>query len=125
MVYASQIFEFISYFYDDYFVREDDYPENVSKEDAQSILKAYLSSYNHQDDQTQWFDKIREIATNNGFAAKPKDYKKNPELYKGHVGDVSTVIRIAVMGRSTSPDIWEIQQILGEEKTIERIKNVL
>jgi glutamyl-tRNA synthetase len=125
LVYASQIFEFISYFYDDYFVREDDYPENVSKEDAQSILKAYLSSYNHQDDQTQWFDKIREIATNNGFAAKPKDYKKNPELYKGHVGDVSTVIRIAVMGRSTSPDIWEIQQILGEEKTIERIKNVL
>jgi long-chain acyl-CoA synthetase len=110
---------------EDGFVREDDYPENVSKEDAQSILKAYLSSYNHQDDQTQWFDKIREIATNNGFAAKPKDYKKNPELYKGHVGDVSTVIRIAVMGRSTSPDIWEIQQILGEEKTIERIKNVL
>lgn len=119
------MFEFISYFYDDYFKQEDKYPENVSTEDAKVILSAYLDSYDHGDDQTQWFDKIREIATTNGYAAKPKDYKKNPELYKGHVGDVSTVIRIALMGRSMSPDIWEIQQILGEEKTKERIKKVL
>lgn len=121
-IYARQMFEFISYFYDDYFKKEDAYPDNVSPEDARVILTSYLSSYNHQDDQTQWFDKIREIAANNGYAAKPKDYKKNPDQYKGHVGDVSTVIRIALMGRSMSPDIWEIQQILGEEKTKERIK---
>ena len=56
-----------------------------------------------------------------GYAAKPKDFKKNPDDYKGHVGHVSTVIRIALMGRSQSPDIWEIQQILGEERTKERI----
>ena len=55
-----------------------------------------------------------------GYAAKPKDYKKHPEEYKGHVGHVSTVIRIALMGRSQSPDIWEIQQILGEEKVRSR-----
>lgn len=121
-VYARQMFEFISYFYDDYFKTEDAYPENVSDEDAKTILSAYLESYDHSDDQAQWFDKIREIAAANGYAAKPKDYKKNPDLYKGHVGDVSTVIRIALMGRAMSPDIWEIQQILGEEKTRERIK---
>lgn len=121
-VFARQMFEFISYFYDDYFRTEDSYPENVSAEDVKTILSAYLESYDHSDDQTQWFDKIREIATANGYAAKPKDYKKNPELYKGHVGDVSTVVRIALMGRAMSPDIWEIQQILGEEKTKERIK---
>lgn len=51
-----------------------------------------------------------------GYAAKPKDYKKHPEEYKGHVGHVSTVIRLAVAGRSQSPDIWEIQQILGERE---------
>ncbi len=124
-VFATQMFEFISYFYDDYFKREDAYPENVSTEDAKAILSAYLESYDHNDDQTQWFNKIREIATTNGYAAKPKDYKKNPGLYKGHVGDVSTVIRIALMGRSMSPDIWEIQQILGERKTKERIHEVL
>lgn len=124
-IFARQIFEFISYFYDDYFKREDAYPENVSPEDAKTILTAYLESYNHEDDQAQWFDKIREIATANGYAAKPKDYKKNPDLYKGHVGDVSTVIRIALMGRAMSPDIWEIQKILGEEKTRERIRKVL
>ncbi len=60
-----------------------------------------------------------------GYAAKPKDYKKNPEDYKGHVGHVSTVIRIALTGRSNSPDIWEIQQILGEKKTMERMNNYL
>lgn len=119
---AGQMFEFISYFYDDYFKTEDAYPDNVSDEDAKTILSAYLESYDHNDDQTQWFDKIREIASANGYAAKPKDYKKNPEMYKGHVGDVSTVIRIALMGRSMSPDLWEIQQILGEEKTMERIQ---
>jgi glutamyl-tRNA synthetase len=125
LIYAKQIFEFISYFYDEHFKREDAYPENVSEEDAKTILGAYLSTYQHQDDQTQWFDKIREIAANCGYAAKPKDYKKNPDQYKGHVGDVSTVIRIALMGRAMSPDIWEIQQILGEEKTKERIKKSL
>jgi glutamyl-tRNA synthetase len=121
-VYARQMFEFISYFYDDYFRIEDAYPENVSGDDAKAILSAYLESYDHSDDQALWFEKIREIAEANGYAAKPKDYKKNPELYKGHVGDVSTVIRIALMGRAMSPDIWEIQQILGEERTRERIK---
>lgn len=125
LIYAKQIFEFISYFFDDYFKIEDANPENVSEEDAKTILTAYLESYDHSDDQSMWFDKIRNIATELGYAAKPKDYKKNPEQYKGHVGDVSTIIRIAVMGRSQSPDIWEIQQILGEERTKNRIKNMI
>ena len=121
LVYGRQIFEFISYFFDDYFRIEDTIPENVSDEDATEILRRYLESYDHSDDQSQWFDKIREIGTEMGYAAKPKDFKKNPDQYKGHVGHVSTVIRIAVTGRSQSPDIWEIQQILGEKRTRERI----
>ncbi len=124
-IYARQMFDFISYFYDDYFQQEDAYPDNVTAADASVILSSYLESYDHQDDQAQWFDKIREIAHANGYAAKPKDYKKNPDQYKGHVGDVSTVIRIALMGRSMSPDLWEIQQILGEDKTRERIQRMI
>ena len=122
LVYAEQIVDFISYFFDDMFVIEDDIPTEVSDDDAKEILKKYMESYNHSDDQSQWFDKIRNIAVELGYAAKPKDYKKNPDEYKGHVGHVSTVIRIALMGRAQSPDVWCIQQIMGEEMTRRRIK---
>lgn len=125
LICAKQIFDFISYFFDEYFRIEDTIPENVSDEDAAEILRRYLESYDHNDDQSQWFDKIRAIGTDMGYAAKPKDFKKNPDDYKGHVGHVSTVIRIAVMGRSQSPDIWEIQQILGESRTRERIEALI
>ena len=121
LVYAEQIVEFISYFFDDMFAREDEIPAEVSAEDAREILKKYMQSYDHADDQSQWFDKIRNIAVELGYAAKPKDYKKNPEDYKGHVGHVSTVIRIALMGRAQSPDVWCIQQIMGEDMTRRRI----
>ena len=121
LIYAEQIVDFISYFFDDMFVIEDDIPTEVSDDDAKEILKKYMESYNHSDDQSQWFDKIRNIAVELGYAAKPKEYKKNPDDYKGHVGHVSTVIRIALMGRAQSPDVWCIQQIMGEEMTRRRI----
>ncbi len=123
-IYAQQMIEFISYFFDDMFVREDEMPEEA-KADEKAILEAYLASYDHSDDQSAWFDKIRAIATDMGYAAKPKDFKKHPEEYKGHVGHVSTVIRIALMGRSQSPDVWEIQQIMGEERTKSRIAELI
>ena len=122
LMYCQQIFDFISYFFDEYFEIRDSYPENIDTEEAKKLLKAYLKTYDHSDDQSQWFDKIRVISQENGYAAKPKDYKKNPDMYKGHVGDVSSVIRIAVVGRASSPDVWEIQQIMGEEKVRRRIK---
>lgn len=121
---AAQMFQFIQYFYEEYFTIESPMPEEVAA-DTSAILRAYLASYNHQDDQSAWFDKIRTIATDLGYAAKPKDYKKNPDQFKGHVGHVSTVIRIALMGRSQSPDIWEIQQILGEEAVRNRIAKMI
>ncbi len=125
LMYCSHIFGFISYFFDEYFEITDSYPENINNEEAEKLLKLYLDSYDHSDDQAQWFEKIRIIAQENGYAAKPKDYKKNPDMYKGHVGDVSSVIRLAVVGRSTSPDIWELQQIMGEEKVKSRIKKAM
>jgi hypothetical protein len=93
--------------------------------DIAPILEGYLANYDHADEQSQWFDKIRTMAESLGYAAKPKDYKKNPDLYKGHVGDVSTVIRIALMGRASSPDLWNIQQIMGEDMVRERIGSAL
>ncbi len=120
LVYARQIMDFIGYFFDEAFRIEDEYPAEAAA-DKDVILRAYLGSYDHTDDNEQWFAKIRQIATDLGYAAKPKDFKKHPEDYKGHVGHVSTVIRIALMGRAQSPDVWAIQQIMGEEMVRARI----
>ena len=124
LVYARQIMEFISYFYDQSFKIVDEFPAEAEA-DKVKILGEYLSSYNHADTQEEWFNKIREIATNLGYAAKPKDYKKNPDDYKGHVGHVSTVIRLALVGRAQSPDVWAIQQIMGEDMVKARINRMI
>ena len=125
LMYCEQIFDFLSYFFDEYFCVVDEYPVNIDSDEAKKLINDYLETYDQNDDQSQWFEKIRKIAETNGYAAKPKDYKKNPELYKGHVGDVSTAIRIALVGRTNSPDIWEIQQIMGEERVRARLKKMI
>ena len=123
-IFASQIIENTGYFFDSMFKIEDPLPDEAAA-DASVILSRYLDTYCHDDDQETWFSKIRSIASDLGYAAKPKDYRKHPEEYKGHVGHVSTVIRIALMGRSQSPDVWEIQQILGEDRTRGRIRSFI
>ena len=124
LVYAKQIMDFIGYFFDEAFEIKDGYPAEAAA-DAEAIIRSYLDSYDHSDDNEQWFGKIRQIAVDMGYAAKPKDYKKNPDDYKGHVGHVSTVIRIALMGRAQSPDVWAIQQIMGEDMVRARLENAI
>ena len=125
-IYAQQMVENISYFFDDMFKIEDGFPAEVEEAgDTAAILTKYLETYDHSDDQETWFNKIRTITEELGYAVKPKDFKKNPDQYKGHVGHVSTVIRVALMGRQQSPDVWEIQQILGEERTRERLQKFI
>ena len=118
LIKASQIIEYFRYFFE--YKKQDQFPAEAAA-DAKDILTRYLDSYDHSDDQSSWFEKIRGITADLGYAVKPKDFKKHPEDYKGHVGHVSTVIRIAITGRAQSPDIWEIQQIMGEAMTRERI----
>lgn len=122
---AEQIVQFTKYFFDKWFTQEDALPENIPAEEAVAILEDYLATYDHTDDNEVWFGKIRTITEERGYAVRPKDYKKNPDAYKGHVGDVSTVVRLAITGRRNSPDIWAIQQVLGEEKTIARVKQMI
>jgi len=121
LVFAEQMFTFISYFFDPYFRMEDPLPENITEDEASKLLEDYLAGYDYADDREAWFGKIRELAVKHGYAAKPKDYKNEPEKYKGHVGDVSTVIRRALTGRRNAPDIYEIEHILGEDRVRERI----
>ena len=100
-------------------------PENITADMAKEILSAYLESYNPGDNKDEWFSRIKSLCEPLGYTPNVKEFKKNPELYKGHVGDVSTVIRIAVTGRRNTPDLYSIMQILGEDKVKARMRTAL
>ncbi len=111
----KQASQFLSIYYDESLKMEDAFPENVNDEDKKCIINKYLEAYNHNDDNSEWFQKIKDITEELGYAVKPKDYKKNPEMFKGSITDVSNVIRVALTGRTNSPDLWEICHIIGED----------
>ena len=120
----KQASEFLSIYYDESLKMEDSFPENVSPEDRAEIIDRYLAGYNHGDDNSEWFAKIREITGDMGYAVKPKDFKKNPDMYKGSITDVSNVIRVGLTGRTNSPDLWEICHIIGESAMRSRLEKV-
>ena len=121
----KQAREFLSFYFDETFKQEDNFPENVDDQTRKEILNSYKASFDINDDQETWFSKVREITERLGFAVRPKDYKKNPDMYKGSVVDVSNVIRVATTGRLNSPDLWEINQLLGYDKVISRIERMI
>ena len=125
LVFAQQIFAFIKYFFDETFEYESEWPQEVSAEDRREILKRYIEGYDPADDNSAWFEKVRGITADLGYAVKPKDFKKNPDAYKGHVGHVSGVIRIAITGRANSPDLWTVQQIMGRDMVEARIRKAM
>lgn len=117
----NQIKDYIAYFFDELFDPDYTLPKNIiNKEDAVTILSQYKDMYNGDDDQTEWFNRIRDLAAENSFA-EMKVYKKNPSGYKGHVGDVSGIIRAAVCGRSNTPDMHAIFKIMTKPMVTERI----
>ena len=97
-----------------------DFPENLSKDDMIEIIEKYKTVYNHNDIADDWFPKVRDMSEELGYAKAPKLYKKDPDAYRGHVGDVSSVIRVAATGRRNTPDLYQILQVLGEEETFKR-----
>lgn len=100
---------------------EFEWQENLSNEDMVEILTEYRKIYDEKETAEEWFPKVREMAEKLGYAKAPKLYKKNPEEFKGHVGDVASVIRVAVTGRRNTPDLYEIIQVLGYAEFLERI----
>ena len=122
----SDVKENIEYMYDEkFFAKEQEYPYQVinQKEDIDKILELYIKNYyDENDDKQQWFDKIKELAGELGYAKEVKEYKANPDAYKAHVGDVSTVLRVALTGRTNTPDMYEIMQVLGKESIEKRFE---
>ena len=125
----SDVKENIIYMYDDKFLNEEqEYPYQVinNQNDINKILDLYIEKYyNPEDDKQTWFNKIKELAGEMGYAEEVKEFKANPEMYKAHVGDVSTVLRIALTGRTNTPDMYEIMAVLGKtsmQKRFEKAK---
>lgn len=116
---------FVAYFYDELYQPDYALPENLTAAAAAEILRAYLAVYRHADDKDAWFAKIKELCTPLGYTPNVKEYKKDPQAFKGHVGDVSSVIRIAVTSRRNTPDLHAIMQLLGEEKVLARLQAAL
>ena len=114
---------YMGFFYDEYFVSEgfgDKYEPAVIKE----ALEAFLEGYDPADDANVWFDKVKAVTAKIGFAADMKEYKANPDAFPGSVADVSTFIRVAVTGKTNSPDLYTVMQILGS-KAVERISKTV
>jgi len=118
----SQCKEFIKYFYNEYFEVLDEYPD-VPKDKIWKILEDYISTYNHADEKNDWFEKVKVITESAGYTTNTKEYKEDPEKFGGSIIEVTTIIRIALTGKANAPDIWEIQQILGEADTIKRMQD--
>lgn len=114
--------EYLSFFFDELFTCDGAYPENVRAADAKRILDEYAAIYDPADDSGIWFDRIKALADRLGYAANMKDYKQNPEAYRGSVADVSMVLRVAVTGRQNSPDMYEIMRLLGRERVLRRLR---
>ena len=117
--------DYVSYFFEELFTPDYTLPENIDVLDAIAFLKAYKEVYNENDDLKQWFDKIKDLCPALNFANETKLYKANPDLYKGHVGDLSTVLRIAITGRRNTPDLCSIMKVMGKDKCMERIDRMI
>lgn len=122
----SDVMENIDYMYDEYFYAKEpnrEYQVINEKEDISKILSLYIEKYyDEKDDKQTWFDKIKELAGELGYAKEVKEFKANPDNYKAHVGDVSTAIRVALTGRTNTPDMYEIMQVLGKEVVVARLQ---
>ena len=120
----SDVKDSISYMYDDKFaeVTDFEYAKISDKQEISKILKLYIEKYfDINDDKQTWFDKMKDLAEEVGYAREVKMFKAEPEKWPGHVGDISTVLRVSLTGRQNTPDLYEIMQVLGKDRVVARL----
>lgn len=124
----SDVKEIIKYMYEEEYSKMDEYEfQNINdKEEIKDIVKSYIENYfDISDDKDTWFNKMKDLSESKGYAREVKAYKQEPEKYKGHVGDISTVIRVVLTTKHNTPDLYEIMQVLGKENVIKRVKSFI
>lgn len=111
------------YMYDELFNDVDYQFDTINdKEEIKKVLSCYLDKYNELDDKETWFNKMKEVADELGYAKEVKEYKENPDHYKGHIGDISMVIRVVLTSKTMTPDLYEIMKLLGRERIVKRFE---
>ena len=123
----SSIKKNIWYMYDELFIPNTyDFQKIKDHEEISKILTTYLDKYYQEsDDKETWFNKIKELTDELGYCSNMKEYKENPDKYKGSVADISTVIRVALTSSSMTPDLYEIMKLLGPNRIKSRIDKVI
>ena len=101
------------------------YSNFLASEKLKNVLEKYIDEVNLNDDKDAWFSRIKSICEPCGCTPNVKEYKQNPDNFKGHVGDVSTIIRVALTGRTNTPDLFSITALLGEKRVKERLTKAL
>ena len=128
IVNYSMIENLIWYMYDDKFNSRDkeyEWKNITDKDEIKLILDTYFDKYyDINDDKDTWFNKVKLMCDELGYASNIKDYKKEPEKYKGNVADVSTVIRVSITTKSNTPDLYEIMKLLGVSRIKDRISKI-
>ena len=112
---------YLDFFYDDLFEIKDALPEGTDTADVKAAITAFKASYDPADDMNGWFDKVKAIATDLGYAADMKAYKADPTAFKGNVADISGFLRLAVTGKLNAPDLYTVMQLLGKERVFARL----
>ena len=121
----SDVKPYMDFMFDELFAPDYTLPAHVSAADAKAILTAFDAQFDPNDTPDGFFEKMKAIASAHGFAAETKAYKQNPDAYKGHVGDVSMVVRIAVTGRQNAPDMQTVMSILGADRVHDRLNRCI
>ena len=112
---------YMGFFYDEYFEYEDAYPTDADKNDIIATLEKFKVSYNERDDMNEWFEKVKKISDDLGYASDMKAYKQTPDAFRGNVADISMFIRVAITGKLNAPDLYTVMQIMGRERCMKRI----
>ena len=121
----SDIKDQVFYMYDELYNPDNyEWGQITDKKEINTILNLYMEKYYDVSDKDTWFNNIKLLSEELGYAGNMKDYKNNPENYKGSVADVSTVLRVAITSKSMTPDLYEIMRLLGKDRIIERIKKL-
>jgi glutamyl-tRNA synthetase len=117
--------EYIVYFFDQYFhINREDIARDLSGLDianVKTIIQSFIRSYNENDPADTWFEKIKNIAREQSYAESAKMYKKEPSKYRGNVADVAKIFRVLLTGKTQTPDLYSIMQIMGKERVIKRL----
>ena len=123
----SDIENLIWYMYDDIFYDKDkvyEWKNITDKGEIKNILNTYMDKYIELNDKENWFNNIKLMCDELGYASNMKEYKKNPENFKGNVADVSTVLRVALTSKSMTPDLYEIMNLMGIDRIKERYNKI-